>query len=109
MPIKDNPEAAVSSSPDTLPSLESLQTRIDSAKLLIDSDNNNDSSEDAPKDMGDAMRIGIELVSGVAVGGASGYFLDQWAHTMPLFFIIGFLLGAAAGFTNMVREARRKN
>lgn len=109
MPQPDDPEANARSADGSLPSLESLQTRINAAKQLIDSDKNKDSSDDAPKDMGAAMRVGIELVSGVAVGGVCGYFLDRWIGTMPLFFITGFLLGAAAGFTNMVREARGKN
>ena len=54
------------------------------------------------------MKMGLELVAGVAVGSLGGFFIDRWLGTMPLFFIICFFLGAAAGFKNMIREVSRK-
>ena len=107
MPKPDDSKAVTSSSHDPLPCLESLQSEIDLAKSLTDRKDQGGDSANAPKDVGDAMRVGIELVSGVAVGGICGFFLDRWLHTLPLFFILGFFLGAAAGFRNMVREARK--
>lgn len=92
-----------------LPSLESLQGKIDSARSHTGIEKQGESSADSSKGIGDAMRIGIELVSGVAVGGVAGFFLDRWLHTLPLFFIIGFFLGAAAGFRNMIREAGKNS
>ena len=92
---------------DPLPSLDSLQSRIDSAKVQSGLEKQGEHSENNPSGVGDAMRIGIELVSGVAVGAIAGFFLDRWLHTMPLFFIVGLLLGAVAGFRNMIREVNR--
>jgi len=49
------------------------------------------------------MRVGLELVVSMGLGGAIGYGLDQWLGTLPLFMIIMFLLGTAAGFMNIYR------
>lgn len=90
---------------DELPSLESLQRKIDEAKTHAGSE-----KQDAPtsqEGIGSAMRLGLELVSGVIVGSVFGYFIDRWLGTMPLFFVICFFLGAAAGFKNMLRDAKK--
>jgi ATP synthase protein I len=34
------------------------------------------------------MRAGTELVGSIVVGGAIGYFLDEWLGSKPLFLII---------------------
>lgn len=58
------------------------------------------------------FRIGTELLSGVLVGAAVGYFLDHLFATKPLLLIIFLFLGGAAGFLNVYRfvknEERRK-
>ena len=86
-----------------LPSLEELQRKIDRE---VSKDRK---EEDAPsnENAGQGMRLGAELVGGVLVGTVIGYFLDQWLSTMPLFFIVCFFLGAAAGFRNLLRDANR--
>ena len=88
-----------------MPSLGDLQERIDEAKRRQE-----DKAQKAeePVSPGDAMKMGLELVAGVAVGSTFGYFVDRWLGTMPLFFIICFFLGAFAGFRNMIREASEK-
>lgn len=57
--------------------------------------------------MGDAMKIGLELVVGVAVGGFIGWQLDRWLGTAPWLLLIFFLLGFAGGLMNVIRAARR--
>lgn len=57
--------------------------------------------------MGYAFRIGIELVAGLVVGGVIGWLLDTWLGTLPLFLILFFFLGSAAGILNVYRTARR--
>lgn len=52
-----------------------------------------------------AMRIGVELVAGVAVGAGIGYFLDRWLGTGPWLLILFFFLGAAGGMMNVYRAA----
>ena len=54
-----------------------------------------------------AMRVGMDLVSGVAVGTAFGYGVDQLAGTLPFGMITGILLGTAAGIKLMMETAAR--
>jgi ATP synthase protein I len=57
--------------------------------------------------LGQALRLGIELVAGVAVGGFIGWALDRWLGTAPLLMVVFLGLGAAAGIMNVVRTAKR--
>ena len=52
---------------------------------------------------GVGLRVGVELVSALAVAVAIGWGLDRWLHTMPLFLILFVLLGGAAGVANVWR------
>ena len=57
--------------------------------------------------LGQALRLGVELVAGVAVGFFIGWGLDRLLGTAP-FLMVAFLgLGAAAGILNVVRTAKR--
>lgn len=56
--------------------------------------------------IGRALRLGTDLVAGVAVGGLIGFWLDRWLDTRPFGFILFFLLGTAAGFLNVFRTAK---
>jgi len=49
------------------------------------------------------------LFSGAAVGGVSGYFLDRWLGTSPLFLIGCFFLGFAAGLYSLMREVGKSD
>ena len=55
--------------------------------------------------MGTAFRISSELVVGLLVGGLIGWQLDRWFDTTPVFLLIFFILGAAAGICNVIRTA----
>jgi len=57
--------------------------------------------------LGQALRLGIELVAGVAVGGFIGWWLDRFLGTAPLLMVVFLGLGAAAGIMNVVRSAKR--
>jgi len=92
---------------ENLPSLDDLQKKIDEANALKGLKKEGEPEEEQPQNMGAALQVGIELVSGVAVGAFVGYFIDHWLGTMPLFFILCFFLGAAAGWRNLVRQARK--
>lgn len=50
-----------------------------------------------------AVRMSAELVAGVIVGAAIGYFLDRWLGTSPIAFIVFVLLGFTAGVFNVIR------
>lgn len=56
---------------------------------------------------GQAMKIAVELVVGIAVGGFIGRVLDGQFGTTPVLLIVFLLLGFAAGLMNVVRSARR--
>jgi ATP synthase protein I len=86
-----------------LPSLDALQRKID--EVQVSTGNKPDDSSDSDAGAA-ALQVGIELVSGVAVGSFIGFFLDRWLGTMPWFFIVCFFLGAAAGFRNLIRHAQ---
>ena len=56
--------------------------------------------------MGLALRLGVELVTGLVVGGGIGWLLDQWLGTLPWFLLLFFFLGSAAGMMNVFRTAK---
>ena len=57
--------------------------------------------------MGNAFKLGTELVAAVGVGTIIGFILDSWFDTKPWLIIIFFFLGAAAGMLNVIRTANR--
>jgi len=59
--------------------------------------------------LGFAFRLATELVAGFVVGGLIGWQLDAWFGTLPLFLLIFFGLGAAAGILNVMRTAQAMN
>ncbi len=56
---------------------------------------------------GSGLQVGIELLAGLIGGVLLGYALDHWLGTRPLFMIVFFFLGAAAGMMNAGRSLRR--
>lgn len=56
--------------------------------------------------LGLALRVGVELVSALAVGLAIGWLLDAWLGTRPWLMLVFILLGGAAGILNVYRMAR---
>lgn len=66
-------------------------------------------SSDKGAALGRALRISTELIGGIVVGCAIGWALDRWlGNEKPWFFILFFVLGAAAGITNVVRSASKE-
>jgi ATP synthase protein I len=53
------------------------------------------------------LNIATDLVSGMLVGLVSGFYLDKWLGTKPLFIIICTIIGIAAGFRMVWREMRK--
>ena len=56
--------------------------------------------------LGLAFRIGVELVSAVAIGLAIGWLLDRWLDTKPWLMLVFIFMGGAAGILNVYRMAR---
>jgi ATP synthase protein I len=59
--------------------------------------------------MARGLRLSTELVAGVIVGAAIGWFLDRWLGISPWGFIVFLLLGFAAGILNVMRSAGQAN
>lgn len=85
-----------------LPSLDELKREISEANPKGGEDQQ---AESARVNYGKAMRLGTDLLAGVGVGGVIGYFIDQAAGTSPIFFIVFFFIGFAAGVRNIIRSA----
>jgi ATP synthase protein I len=52
------------------------------------------------------MKVVVEIVAAMAVGLGIGILADNYFETRPLFIIIFFLLGSAAGILNVFRVAK---
>ena len=67
-----------------------------------------------PNQLGIAGRFATELVAALVVGGGLGWGVDWLCghfgfHTKPVFLIVFFVLGAAAGIRNVMRAANEIN
>ena len=60
-------------------------------------------SDGSPSPMGIGVRVGVELVSALAVGLAIGWGLDWLLGTRPWLLALFVLLGGAAGVANVWR------
>ena len=81
---------------------EQLKDRLKNArkKLKIEKENPQTSN------FGQAFKLSTELVAAVLVGTIIGFILDNWFDTKPLFILIFFFVGFAAGILNVVRTAK---
>jgi ATP synthase protein I len=90
-------------SPDTPPTLESLDARLKAARQA---------SNPAPRRrelertaVGRAWRLTVEMVAALVVGLGIGWGLDRWLGTGPWLLLVFLLLGAATGIWNAVKTA----
>ena len=90
--------------------LSELGTRLDEAQRRSAAKAN----RPPPTQLGIAGRFATELVAALIVGGGLGWGVD-WLfgrfgfHTKPVFLIVFFILGAAAGIRNVMRAATELN
>ena len=85
---------------------EDFKTRLKIAKSKIKNQFEDD-KEKRGSFMGNAFKLGTELVAAVLVGTIIGFILDTLFDTKPWLIIIFFFLGAAAGMLNVIRAANR--
>jgi ATP synthase protein I len=87
--------------------LDDLGARLKQAQkgpidpTLADNDKNNEKGSA----LGLAFRVGVELISAVAIGTAIGWGLDYWLDTRPWLMLVFIVLGGAAGVMNVYRMA----
>ena len=85
---------------------DELETRLKIAKSKIKKKKiKTDSKKGAF--LGNAFKLGTELVAAVAVGSIIGFILDNWFGTKPLLIILFFLFGSAAGIYNVIKTAKK--
>ena len=83
---------------------DDLETRLKIAKSKLEIKH---SKADTKKGafLGNAFKLGTELVAAVAVGSIIGFILDNWFDTKPWFIITFFFIGVIAGILNVIRVA----
>ena len=59
--------------------------------------------------LGIAFRLSTEFVAAAVVGGGIGWILDRIFGTSPIFLLVMFVFGVAAGFRNLIRAANEMN
>ena len=83
-----------------------FKTRLKIAKSKLKKDHPEKSSKEGIF-LGNAFKLGSELLAAVVVGTIIGFILDNWFGSKPLLIIIFFLFGAAAGILNVFKAAKR--
>lgn len=58
------------------------------------------------KQLGTLSTLGIAFAVAITIGTLIGYGLDRWLKTSPLFTIIFFFFGVAAGYLNIFRAIK---
>ncbi|MGA0052857.1 MAG: AtpZ/AtpI family protein [Pelagibacteraceae bacterium] len=90
-----------------MPDFDDFKIRL---KIAKDKNKNNSEIKDNAENasfMGNAFKLGTELVSAVLVGTIIGFILDSWFDTKPWLIILFFFLGSIAGIMNIIRAAKR--
>ena len=82
-----------------------FKTRLKIEKDKLDNQRQSE-NEKRGSFIGNAFRLGTEMVAAVLVGTIIGFILDNWFDTKPLFILIFFFVGFAAGILNVVRTAK---
>ncbi|MFP6745002.1 MAG: AtpZ/AtpI family protein [Alphaproteobacteria bacterium] len=84
------------------PSLDDLGARLEQARARNEPRRRNNGGQGG---YGAAFQVAIEMVGSLVVSVGLGWVLDDWLDTGPLFLVICFFLGAAAGGLNVYRRA----
>ena len=85
---------------------DDFKTRLEIEKNKLEF-NKNFKNKERGSFLGNAFKLGTEMVAAVVVGTIIGFILDSWFDTKPWLIITFFFLGAAAGILNVIRTANR--
>jgi ATP synthase protein I len=83
--------------------LDDLDDRLKRLREKGETGSRRTSASRAASGVGFGLRVGVELLAALVVGGGVGFFLDRWLGTKPWLFLVFFLLGFAAGILNVYR------
>ena len=86
--------------------LDDLKTRLKIAKSKLQKKNLEKDDKKKGVFLGNAFKLGSELVAAVAVGTIIGFIFDKTFGTKPWFILIFFFVGVVAGITNVIRSAK---
>ena len=86
--------------------LKEISTRLEIAKKKIKKEVMENKGTNVAS-LGNALKIGTELIAAVLVGSILGYILDNWFDTKPFIMISFFFIGVAAGILNVIRSAKK--
>jgi ATP synthase protein I len=84
--------------------MRALEKRLD-ARRVGDGDGSTGVTPSSGAGMGLAMRLAVDLVAGVLLGGALGWGFDRLFGTSPWGLMVLLLLGFVAGTLNVLRSA----
>ena len=59
--------------------------------------------------IGQLSTVGLSFVLAIVMGFGGGYLLDGWLGTRPWLTFLGFIVGIAAGITNVYRVMKLAN
>lgn len=83
-------------------SLDELEARLEKARARNEPRRRDNGGQGG---YGAAFQVAIEMVGTLVVSVGLGWVLDDWLATGPLFLVILFFFGAAAGGLNVYRRA----
>ncbi len=89
------------------PSLEDLEARLEKARASAHPPDGGEQGSGPASGLSAGLQVAIELVVALVVAVGIGWFLDEWLESRPLFLVIFFFLGAAAGALNVYRRAQQ--
>ena len=90
-----------------MPDFDDFKIRLKIAKDKNKNDSEIKDNAENASFMGNAFKLGTELVSAVLVGTIIWFILDTWFGTKPWLIIFFFFLGSAAGILNVIKAAKR--
>ena len=86
---------------------KNFKTRLEIEKNKLSKDSDEKDENNRGFFMGNAFKLGTEMVSAVLVGTIIGFILDSWFGTKPWLIIFFFFVGAAAGILNVIKAAKK--
>ena len=86
--------------------LDDLKTRLKIAKSKLQKKALEKDDKKKGVFLGNAFKLGSELVAAVAVGTIIGFILDKTFDTKPWLILIFFFVGVIAGITNVIKSAK---